>query len=170
LTVASDHPPNAQIVADYLDSVLRKDHTAVDRFFHPDAEYMINGSSSRDRSLDLPPISTECKSALPWLGYYRGKEALTDFLDHMHRNLDVTAYGPRRVVSEGNHSAAFGWFRLHSLSTGRSADIAYAIYFELQDGLIVKYHFIENTFDVANTFRVGGSWLIDTDGAKHNVP
>ena len=168
--MASDHPPNAKIVADYLDSVLRKDHTAVDRFFHPDIEYMINGSPSPDRSVDLPPISTECKSALPWLGYYRGKEALTAFLDHMHRNLDVTAYGPRRVVSEGNHSAAFGWFRLHSLSTGRSADIAYAIYFELQDGLIVKYHFIENTFDVANTFRVGGSWVIDTDDARHDVP
>jgi hypothetical protein len=26
------------------------------------------------------------------------------------------------------------------------------------------------TFDVANTFRVGGSWLIDTDGEKLDVP
>jgi len=163
-------PSNAQIVADYLDSVLRKDPTAVDRFFHADIEYMINGSPALDRNAELPPVSSECMSALPWLGYYRGKEALRGFLEHMHRNLAVTAYGPRQVVSDGNHAAAFGWFRLHSLSTGRSSDIAYAIYFELRDGLIIKYHFIENTFDVANAFRVGGSWLIDTDGAKRDVP
>jgi ketosteroid isomerase-like protein len=161
---------NAEIVADYLDSVLRKDHSAVDRFFHPEVEYMINGSPAQDRNPALPSLSPECKSALPWLGYYRGKEALKGFLEHLHRNLDVTAYGPRRVVSDGDQAAAFGWFRLHALSTGRSADIAYAIYFELRDGLIVKYHFIENTFDVANAFRAGGSWLIDTDGAKHDVP
>jgi len=159
-----------KIVGDYLDSVLRKDHTAVDRFFHPEVEYMINGSPALDRAAELPYLSPECKSALPWLGYYRGKEALKGFLQHMHRNLEVTAYGTRRVVSDGNRAAAFGWFRLHSLSTERSADIGYAIYFELRDGLIAKYHFIENTFEVANTFRAAGSWLIDTDGAKHNVP
>jgi hypothetical protein len=40
----------------------------------------------------------------------------------------------------------------------------------MRDGLIVKYHFVENTFDVANTFRVGGVWKIATDGAKRDVP
>ena len=57
--------PNAEIVADYLDSVLRKDHSAVDRFFHPEVEYMINGSPAQDRDPTLPPLSPECKSALP---------------------------------------------------------------------------------------------------------
>jgi hypothetical protein len=52
---------NAQIVADYLDSVLNKDHSAVDRFFHPDVEYMINGSPAPDRDPGLPPLSMECK-------------------------------------------------------------------------------------------------------------
>lgn len=36
--------------------------------------------------------------------------------------------------------------------------------------LIIKYPFLENTFDVAAAFRAGGSWQIDTDGTKHNVP
>jgi ketosteroid isomerase-like protein len=39
---------NADIVAEYLDCVLRKDHTSVDRFFHPEVEYMVNGSSFAD--------------------------------------------------------------------------------------------------------------------------
>jgi ketosteroid isomerase-like protein len=160
----------ASLVAEYLDAVARKDHSAVDRFFHPDVEYMVNGCPARDRTNDLPPISDECRDALPWLGIYRGKEALREFLAHMHRNLDVVAYGPRLVLSEGNRAAAFGWFRLHSLATGRSADIGYSILLELRDGLIAKYHFLENTFDVAATFRVGGSWKVETDGAAHDIP
>jgi ketosteroid isomerase-like protein len=161
---------NAEIVTEYLDCVLRKDHTAVDRFFDPDIEYVINGSQLPDRDPAIAPISAECNSALPWLGHYRGRDALKAFLEHMHRNLDVTAYGERRVISQGDQAAAFGWFRLRSLSTGRSADIAYAIYAQMRDGLIVKYHFIENTFDVASAFRVSGAWKVDTDGTKHDVP
>jgi ketosteroid isomerase-like protein len=88
----------------------------------------------------------------------------------MHRNLEVTAFGPREVISEENRAAAFGWFRLHALSTERIVDIAYSIRIELRDGLIVKYHFLENTFDVAAAFRSGGEWSLETDGTKHYVP
>lgn len=161
---------NAEIIAEYLDCVLRRDHTAVDRYFHPDIAYVVNGSPLPDRSPAIPAISAECIGALPWLGHYRGKDALKAFLDHMHRNLDVTAFGERRVISQGDEIAAFGWFRLRALSTGRAADIAYAIYIQMCDGLIVKYHFIENTFDVANAFRVSGAWKVDTDGERRDVP
>jgi ketosteroid isomerase-like protein len=161
---------SATIIAAYLDAVIRKDASAIDRYFDPDVEYMVNGSPSGDKTGALPPISVACHSALPWLGLYRGREALKGFLAHMHRNLEVTAFGPREVISEGNKAAAFGWFRLHALSTGRTIDISYSILFELRAGLIVRYHFVENTFDVAAAFWAGGSWLVDTDGAKHNVP
>jgi ketosteroid isomerase-like protein len=161
---------SAAIIAAYLDAVIRKDASAVDRYFDPDVEYMVNGSPSGDPAGELPPISVACHSALPWLGLYHGREALKGFLAHMHRNLEVTAFGPREVISEGSKAAAFGWFRLHALSTGRTMDISYSILFELRAGLIVRYHFVENTFDVAAAFWAGGSWLVDTDGAKHNVP
>jgi uncharacterized protein len=161
---------NSELIAAYLDAVIRKDASAVDRYFDPDVEYMVNGIPEPGAAGALPPISEDCRAALPWLGLYHGREALKGFLAHMHRNLEVTAFGPREVISQGNKAAAFGWFRLHSLSTGRTADISYSIFFELRDGLIVKYHFLENTFDVACAFRAAGSWLIDTDGVKHNVP
>jgi hypothetical protein len=56
------------------------------------------------------------------------------------------------------------------LSTGRTGDISYSIRFELREGLIIKYHFLENTFDVAAAFRADGSWQTNTDGAMHDVP
>ena len=98
----------------------------------------------------------------PIIALYQGREALKGFLAHMHRNLEVTAFGLHEVISEGNKAAAFGWFRLHALSTGRTMDISYSILFELRAGLIVRYHFVENTFDVAAAFWAGGSWLVDT--------
>ena len=161
---------NSELIAAYLDAVMRKDASVVERFFAPDVEYMVNGTASPDAAGVLPPISVACRAALPWLGLHRGREAVKNFLAHMHRNLEVTAFGPREVISEGNKAAAFGWFRLHALSTGRSVDISYSIRFELRDGLIVKYHFLENTFDVAAAFHAGGEWLLETDGAKHRVP
>ena len=161
---------NSELIADYLDAVIRKDVTAVDRFFAPEVEYMVNGTPVADPSGALPPISADCYTALPWLGVHKGKEAVKEFLNHMHRNLEVTAFGPREVISEGNRVAAFGWFRLHALSTGRTADIAYAIRFELRNGLIVRYHFLENTFDVARAFHTGGEWVLESDGVKHRIP
>ena len=161
---------SADLIATYLDAVIRRDASAVDRYFDPDVEYMVNGTASPDPAGVLPPISSECHRALPWLGIYHGREALKGFLAHMHRNLEVTAFGPREVISDGNKAAAFGLFRLHALSTGRTVDISYSILFELCAGLIVRYHFLENTFDVAGAFRASGSWLIDTDGARHGVP
>lgn len=161
---------SAELIAAYLDAVIRKDASVVDRFFAPDIEYMVNGTPVADPSTALPPISQDCHTALPWLGVYRGREAVKQFLTHMHRNLEVTAFGPREVVSQGDKAAAFGWFRLHALSTGRTVDVPYSVFFELRDGLIRKYHFLENTFDVAAAFRTGGSWLIDTDSTPHSIP
>jgi ketosteroid isomerase-like protein len=163
-------PSNAELIAAYLDAVMRKEPSVVERFFDPDVEYMVNGTPSPDPAGVLPQISANCHAALPWLGIHCGRKAVKDFLAHMHCNLEVTGFGPRKVISEENKTAAFGWFRLHALSTGRTADISYSIRFELRDGLIVKYHFLENTFDVATAFRSDGAWLMDTDGAKHTVP
>ena len=163
-------PSNSEVIEAYLNAVMGKDASVVDRFFAPDVEYLVNGTSAPDPEGVLPPISGACHAALPWLGLHRGRPAVKEFLAHLHRNLEVRAFGPREVISEGNKAAAFGWFRLHALSTGRTADISYSVRFELRDGLIVKYHFLENTFDVASAFRTGGNWMLDTDGAQHPVP
>ena len=161
---------NSGIIAAYLDTVIRKDASAVDRFFAADVEYVVNGSPLVESSADVPPISAECQAALPWLGLHSGRDKVKRFLAHMHRNLEVTGFGRREVISEGNKAAAFGWFRLHALSTGKTVDIAYSIRFELRDGVITKYHFLENTFDVARAFRTNGQWVFETDGTTCRVP
>jgi len=170
MLVSTSTQSNSGLIAAYLDAVMRKDASVVERFFAPDVEYMVNGTSVPDPAGVLPPISADCQAALPWLGLHRGRGAVKEFLAHMHRNLEVTAFGPREVISESNKAAAFGWCRLRALPTGRTLDISYSIRFELRDGSIIKYHFLENTFDVATAFRSGGEWLLETDGTKRRVP
>ncbi len=161
---------NAELIAAYLDAVMRKDPSVVDRFFDPNVEYMVNGSPEPDAAHVLPPISADCRAALPWAGLHQGRDAVKKFLAHMHSNLEVTTFGPREVILQENKGAAFGWFRLRSLSTGRTADISYSIFFEISNDLVRKYHFLENTFDVARAFYEGGSWVINTDGVNHTIP
>ena len=161
---------NAGIVGAWLDAVSRKEHSVVERFLAPDIEYIVNGTSSRDSEGKLPPVSPELEAALPWFGKHDGHAEVSAFLERMHTNLDVTAYGPREVLSEGNRAAAFGWFRLASKTTGRVVDIPCAIYFEIENGKIRKYHFLESTFDVAAAFRDGGKWIVRRDCVDHEIP
>ena len=64
---------NSELIAAYLDAVIRKDTSVVDRYFDPSVEYMVNGTLEPDPSGVLPPISEDCHSALPWLGIYQGR-------------------------------------------------------------------------------------------------
>jgi len=106
--VSAPKQSNSEIIAAYLDAVMRKDASVIDRFFAADVEYMVNGTPAPDLAGVLPPISSDCHAALPWFGLHRGREAVKEFLAHMHRNLEVTAFGPRELISEGNKAAAFG--------------------------------------------------------------
>jgi hypothetical protein len=65
-------PRDAQrILSNYLEAVMRKDSGMVDRFFHPDVEYVVNGDPDAKLDSWIPPISRECLTALPWLGLHR---------------------------------------------------------------------------------------------------
>ena len=46
---------SAAIIRAYLKAVIRKDASAVDRYFDPHVEYMVNGLPSGDKTGVLPP-------------------------------------------------------------------------------------------------------------------
>ena len=161
----------ASLAEAYLDAVSRGDGAAAaERYFHPDIVYIVNGPPALVDALALPPLSDELHSGLPWLGMYRGLEEVRAFLAHMHANLEVTGFGPREVVGDGQRAAVFGWFGLRSRPDGREVRSAFSVLLERRDGKIGRYQFLENTFDVALAFRSGGSWTIHTDGTTKTVP
>jgi ketosteroid isomerase-like protein len=161
----------AALAGEYLDAVTRGEGAAAaERYFHPDIVYIVNGPPSAAEAVDLPALSSELHSALPWLGMYRGLDEVRAFLTHMHSNLDVTGFGPREIVGDDQRAAVFGWFALTSRPAGREVQIAFSVLVEGRDGKIARYQFLENTFDVALAFRSGGSWAFQTDGNATTVP
>jgi hypothetical protein len=72
--VSAPKQSNSEIIAAYLDAVVRKDASVINSFFATDVEYMVNGTSSPDPAGVLPPISADCQTALPWLGLHRAVE------------------------------------------------------------------------------------------------
>jgi ketosteroid isomerase-like protein len=161
----------AALAGAYLDAVTRGEGAAAaERYFHPDIVYMVNGPASPAAAVDLPALSSELCSALPWLGMYRGLDEVRAFLTHMHANLDVTGFGPREIIGDDRRAAVFEWFGLRSRPVGREVQIAFSVLVEGRDGKIARYQFLENTFDVALAFRSGGSWAVKTDGNTTTVP
>jgi ketosteroid isomerase-like protein len=161
----------AALAGEYLDAVARGEGVAAaERYFHPEIVYMVNGLSSPAEAVDPPALSSELRSALPWLGTYRGLDEVRGFLAHMHSNLDVTGFGPREIVGDDQRAAVFGWFGLRSRPAGREVRIAFSVLVEERDGKIARYQFLENTFDVSLAFRSGGSWAFQTDGTTTTVP
>ena len=61
---------SSESIAAYLDAVMRRDG------FHPDIEYIVNGSPTLDPQGRSLPISQDCHAALPWLGVHRGRKAV----------------------------------------------------------------------------------------------
>jgi ketosteroid isomerase-like protein len=133
-------------------------------------EVALNGPAAPADAVDLPALSIELHSALPWLGIYRGLDEVRAFLTHMHSNLDVTGFGPREILGSDQRAAVFGWFGLRSRPAGREVRIAFSVLVEGREGKIGRYQFLENTFDVSLAFRSGGSWAFQTDGNTTTVP
>ena len=155
----------------YLDAVGQgQGIAAAERYFHRDVLYIVNGPTSPVDDMGLPALSGELHAALPWLGVYRGLDAVRGFLAHMHANLEVTGFGPRAAVGDQRRAAVFGWFALRSRSTGREARIAFSVLVEGRAGKISRYQFLENTFDVATAFQIGGGWSFAVDGTTSAVP
>ena len=168
---AGSAPSVASLAEAYLDEVVRGQGVrAAEHYFHPDIVYIVNGPASPADTVDLPVLSSELHSALPWLGIYRGLDEVRAFLAHMHSNLEVTGFGPREIVGDDQRAAVFGWFGLRSRPAGRDVRIAFSVLVEGRDGKIARYQFLENAFDVSLAFRSGGSWAFQTDGKTTTVP
>lgn len=164
-------PSVAALAGEYLDAVTRGEGAAAaERYFHPEIVYIVNGPPSPATAVDLTALSSELRSALPWLGMYRGLDEVCAFLTHMHSNLDVTGFGPREIVGDDRRAAVFGWFSLRSRPAGREARIAFSALVEGREGKIARYQFLENTFDVSLAFRSDRSWTFETDGKSTTVP
>ena len=155
---------NKDIVADFFTAFRRWDPETVESFFTDDIIYTVVGDPDGD-----PPLDSESKQAIPWIGRYQGKAGVRKFIAHLQRNIEVIGFGPQEVIGDGDVIAVFGSFSYRAVSTARRFDSDYAIRIRLKDGKISEYSFYENTYAVATAFRKEGSWVQVVDGKEITI-
>lgn len=143
----------------FFQSFAGGDMGAIDRYFSPDVEYVVV-------SKDAPGTA----AAIPWIGTYRGREAVKDFLIRLVQSVEVLRFEPRDYIAQDGKVAVFGYFKYRARSTGKDMETDWAIHAQMKDGLIARYHFYENTFAIAEAFRHSGSWEVENDGSRRTVP
>lgn len=114
------------------------------------------------------------RTAIPWAGkVMKGKDAVQSFFEQLfsENNFEFMDIKFTDIVAgENNISAAFGWFKYRSNPTGKVVESDVAIKITLRDGKIAQYHFYENTYAIAESFRLDGQWEIKNDGKKRLIP
>jgi uncharacterized protein len=157
--MSATHSSHTQVVRDFFAAFAQRDLSAIDRYFTADIVYTVIGT-----------LSPETKEAIPWIGQYHGREGAKQFVAHLQRNIEVIGFGPQEFIEQGDAVAVFGTFMYRATSTGNRFDSDYAIKIKMRDEQICEYFFFENTYAVAAAFRQGGSWEIENDGQKRNLP
>ena len=158
------HKTNNEIVADFFAAFGRRDLDTVESFFTDDIIYTVVGDPDGD-----PPLDSESKQAIPWIGRYHGKTGVREFIAHLQLNIEVIGFGPQEVIGDGDVIAVFGSFSYRAVSTGRRFDSDYVIRIRLKDGKFSEYSFYENTYAVAAAFRKEGSWVQVVDGKEITI-
>ncbi|MDI6724460.1 MAG: nuclear transport factor 2 family protein [Methanobacterium sp.] len=114
------------------------------------------------------------RAAIPWTGkIMKGKEAVKNFFEQLfsEKNFEFIDIKFTDIVGgENNIVAAFGWFKYKSNPTGKVVESDVAIKITLSGGKIAQYQFYENTYAIAESFRLDGQWEIENDGKKRLVP
>jgi ketosteroid isomerase-like protein len=104
----------------------------------------------------------ELKKILPWAGTGHGPGAFTgNVLEIFHRwenqNFEVAA-----IFDGGENVAVFGQFTYRSKTLGKTVTTPFSIHVKVIDGKITYLQFLEDSYGTAATFRVTGSWTVQT--------
>lgn len=156
----SKEQENIKVIKSFFDSFLRGEVlSAVDRCFAPDVEYTSVGTQSQ-----------ETIDAIPWSGFFRGREEIKQAFIALGDSFEVLEFTPREYVAQDDAVAVFGSFRFRAVPTQRLVESDFAMNFRLYHGQITRYLFFENTYAVVLGFRHSGTWEIENVGRRRRVP
>lgn len=132
----------------------------------------IEGSMTEDVDfLIISDASPELASILPWMGRHAGRTAALAYAERLSRNQENLAFVVDRLVAEKDEVVVFATVTARVPSTRQEAtwDIVFSMRFDAE-GLIARYHLIENSYEPARLRRLSGTWSIEADGVTKTVP
>lgn len=102
----------------------------------------------------------ELQQIEPWTGTRRGREIYVNTFKNVGTYWNVNAFKITDVISEGDSVAVFGQFDYTSVIAKNNFKSPFSILAKVNDGKIVFFQFMEDTYASASSFRTSGKWTI----------
>jgi len=83
---------------------------------------------------------------LPYMGVFRGKQAVAQWFGHVAENDGIQAFEPREFLAGPDHVTVLGWERTQALPKGRVFETDWVHVFNLRGGLVCRFI---GTYDTA---------------------
>lgn len=112
----------------------------------------------------------ETKEAIPWAGLWKGHQGVADFQKMLNNNFEILRFDDRDYLAQREHVGIFGSFKYRTKSTQKIIECDFAIHMQFRDGKVAKFHFYEDTYAVAASFRQTGAWEIENNGIHRKLP
>lgn len=111
----------------------------------------------------------ELEQIEPWTGTRQGRQVYIDTFSNVGTYWDVNEFKITDVVGENEIVTVFGSFTYTSVEVGHRFTSPFSILSKVQNGQIVFFQFMEDTYASARSFRKNGTWNIQNNHRKITV-
>lgn len=143
------------VVMDFLSNTAPdKVEAAAARLVAPDAVYV-------SLNFDNP----ELKKIEPWTGTAKGPSAYSSTFLRVAEYWTIEDFTITDKLAVGEDVAIFGKFTYRSVEMGHVFTSPFSIHAKVQEGKMIYFQFMEDTYASASSFRKSGSWIVKTTKA-----
>ena len=96
----------------------------------------------------------EGDSAMPWIGPWKGKEEIMNFLGVFGSNFQTTAWENTDAFASGDTVAVFGKMNGITTHSGKEiGDFTFALRAKVRDGKVVLWNWFEDSYAVSQAYH-----------------
>ena len=104
----------------------------------------------------------ELRQIEPWAGTRVGRQIYVDTFSHVGTYWRIDDFQINEIFGAGDKVAVFGRFTYTSVAVGNTFTSPFSVLAKVEEGQIVYFQFMEDTYASAKSFRVSGQWTIQS--------
>jgi len=124
-------------VQNYLGALGQRDLEKLLTFFPENVDWFIPGN----------------ENVALWLGKKSTKTEIKAFFELLWANTEPLSANIDAILTEGNLAVVTGKFSSRMTRTGKTYETLFSIHFTIEDGLIVRYRLLEDSYGLVEALR-----------------
>ncbi|MEZ0005570.1 ketosteroid isomerase-like protein [Flavobacterium sp. 28YEA47A] len=121
-------------IQNYLGALGQRDLEKLLTFFPENVDWFIPGN----------------EDVAPWLGKKSTKKEIRAFFELLWANTEPLSAKIDAIFTEDNYAVVTGEFSSRMTRTGKIYETLFSIHFTIEDGLIVRYRLLEDSYGLVN--------------------